>query len=191
MFVVLVGVRAWPETEKETELLTESATAAQTECEKKRENDEKSNQIKIRIKNRERERKKPSSYAARYRFMDLYQFSDCSFFYGHEGEMAPKAKHSIKDEAKLVLLLLALWSLECHFDMCPSGLAAAAWAGKAEWDEPTTRGCFHGNKLQNEFNYLSRIFVPICQIGMLICAQVQGRVHQGGRAPASELFTYT
>lgn len=108
--------------------------------------------------------------------MDLYQFSDCSFFYSHEGEMAPKAKHSIKDEAKLVLLLLALWSLECHFDMCPSGLAAAAWAGKAEWDEPTTRGCFHGNKLQNEFNYLSRIFVPICQIGMLICAQVQGRL---------------
>lgn len=46
------------------------------------------------------------------------------------------------------------------------------------WYEPSTRGCFHGNKLQNEFNYLSRIFVPICQIGMLICAQVHCRVQR-------------
>lgn len=61
-------------------------------------------------------------------------------------------------------------------------------------------GCFHGNKLQNEFNYLSRIFVPICQIGMLICAQVHCRVPRwagrqkapgyGGSCRVSELFTY-
>lgn len=58
-------------------------------------------------------------------FYGLISILRLFFFYGHEGEMAPKAKHSIKDEAKRVLLLLALWSLECHFDMCPSGLGAA------------------------------------------------------------------
>lgn len=120
MFVVQCGPSV-TETKKETK----SKTATQAEGEKRQENREKSNQIKIRIKKRA---KKPSSYGARYRFMDLYQFSDCSFFMATKEKQPQKAKHSVKDEAKLVLLL-ALWSLECHFDMCPSGLGSKRESG--------------------------------------------------------------